>query len=145
MADNIPSKIKRIKRLAEEYFTLPDGALIEKHTERLRIAKVENSNNKKHPHIDFKIYITRRSIKHFVERRKADLSKNHEMLEVLTMILFAAEQTSEVIINFDKYEYEVDPEKYIYTKHYPNRPSVRIVCEQKNDSLEICSMHFSKQ
>lgn len=145
MAIDIPQRIITIRDLAMEYFALAKGALIEKHDEILRIIDVEGGKHENHPHKGFRIYISRRSVKHFVEERRAELFKSHASADALTKICSAIEQIPEVIINFDKYEYEVYPEKYFYTKHYPGGPSIRILCERGIDGLYICSMHFKKQ
>lgn len=142
MADS--HKIKILKNLIGEYYSLENGALIDKPSELLRVVDIKSKNNEKHPHKDMRVYISRKAIKHFVEERKAQLSKSHTPVEVLTKITFAAEQISEVIINFNKYEFE-PPESHFYIKHYQGEPSIRILCEVKNESLEICSIHFRKK
>jgi len=142
MADN-PSKIF-LANLIGEYYGLPNGFIIDKATEILRVAKIEDGKHaENHPHYQHRVYITRRAVKHFVEERKAELSINHTPAEVLTKITFAAEQIPEIIINFDRYEYE--PPKHFYTRHYLGEPSIRILCEKKDRHLEICSIHFVKK
>src|SRR3990167_3190704 len=130
----ISRRINKIKDLAKGYYLLNKGDLIEKHD--------------KLPHKNNRVYISRRSIKHFVEERKIQLAKYHPEAEVLLRICFAIEQIPEVITNFDRYEFEPNPEKFFYTKHYPGEPSIRILCERsknKNKTLEICSIHYKKQ
>ncbi|OGI65962.1 MAG: hypothetical protein A3B11_00950 [Candidatus Taylorbacteria bacterium RIFCSPLOWO2_01_FULL_44_26] len=144
----ISRRINKIKDLAKGYYLLNKGDLIEKHDELLRIHTIKDSKNDKHPHKNNRVYISRRSIKHFVEERKIQLAKYHPEAEVLLRICFAIEQIPEVITNFDRYEFEPNPEKFFYTKHYPGEPSIRILCERsknKNKTLEICSIHYKKQ
>lgn len=145
MATDIPQRIITIRDLAREYFALAKGALIRKHDEILRIVDIEGGKHDDHPHKYSRVYISRRAIKHFVEERRMELLKSHASADALIKICFAIEQIPEIIINFDKYEYEVAPEKYFYTKHYPGEPSIRILCERGIDGLNICSMHFKKQ
>lgn len=132
-----------LKRLVEEYYSLIVGHIIEKPDELLRVVDIKETQRQKHPHKKFRVYISRKALKHFVESRKEELKKRHTVAEALLKILFAVEQISEVFLNFDKYEYE--PEKHFYTKHYSGEPSLRIfVEERKVNSLEICSIHFTK-
>src|SRR3989344_2483226 len=132
-----------LKKLAEEYYSLAVGYIIERPDELLRVVDVKETQHQKHPHKKFRVYISRKSLKHFVESRKEELRKRHTFAEAVVKILFAIEQISEVFLNFDKYEYE--PEKHFYIKHYSGEPSLRIFVEEKNiNSLEICSIHFTK-
>lgn len=142
---NAQHRIKALTELAGEYYQLADSVLIEKPHELLRVTHIIDSKHEKHPHENHKVYISRKAIKHFVEERRGELSKNHSSVAVLQRIIFAMEQIVEIILNFDKYEYEVDPEKHFYIKHYSGNPSIRVLCERKNDTLEICSIHFTKQ
>lgn len=150
MSGNKSSKTNALIELTGEYYRLDDGVIIEKPTELLRVTEVKDGKHEKHPHKDHRVYISRKALKHVVEQRRAQLAKHHTPIKVLQKISFAIEQISEVIVNFDKYEYEVNPEKYFYTKHYKGEPSIRILCEIKRDEtkdsiLEICSVHFRKQ
>lgn len=84
-----------------------------------------------------------------METRKLELSKNHKEAEVLMKICLIIEQIPDILTNFDKYEYEHEPEKYFYTKHYPGEPSIRILYERSKEpvttlALEIRSIHFTK-
>lgn len=145
MAEN-PHRVMTLRELIGEYFGLPKGELIDKPAELLRVADIKDGKHADHPHKGKRVYISRRAFKHFIEERKDQLSINHAPVEVLGKITFVAEQISEVVINFDKYEYEAEPPKYFYTKHYVGEPSIRILCEIIDaDRLEICSIHFKKK
>lgn len=138
-----------MRELAKHYYSLKYGELIEKPNELLRVAIVKSTKHAKHPHDNFRVYLSRRALKHIVETRKLELSKNHKEAEVLMKICLTIEQIPNILMNFDKYEYEHEPEKYFYTKHYPGEPSIRILCERSKEpvttlALEICSIHFTK-
>ena len=148
MAHSIPNRIIMLRELTKEYYPLPSGALISKPKELLRVIDIKSTKHTKHPHETFRVYITRRALKHIVEQRSSELSKAHNEAEILLKVCFAIEQIPEIINSFDKYEYEHSPEKYFYTKHYPGNPSIRILCEpskSRDNSLEICSIHFKRQ
>lgn len=148
MNREIPRRIILIRELAKNFYLLPDKALIDKPNDMLRVADIISIQHINHPHKDYRIYISRRALKHIVEERKSQLLKHHNEIEVLLRICFIVEQMPEIILNFDKYEYERDPQKYFYTKHYDANPSVRILCitsKQRDNALEICSIHFRKQ
>lgn len=140
---SVLDKTKTLVELAGEYYRLDDRVLIEKPDELLRIADI--GDKEKHPHKEHRVYASRKAIKHVVEKRRLELSKNHTPVEVLQKICFAVEQIAEVVVNFDRYEYETNEEKHFYTKHYSGNPSIRILCQQKGKTLEICSVHFIKQ
>ncbi len=145
MSDDPITKI--LIDLIEEYYPLEMGVYIDRHTELISIALItaDKSRHDRHPHLEHVINISRRAIKHFVEERKDQLSKNHNPDEVLDRIHRAALEITEVILNFNHYEYQADLGKHLYTKHYPGTPSIRIICERIGNTLEICSIHFRKQ
>jgi len=141
----ISKRFMRLKMLAEEYFALPDGALIEFHLQLLRIFDIRRSKHgKSHPHNKKWVCISRRSLKHYVESRRKELLKNHPEAETLNKILFGIENIKETIADFDKYELE--PPSHAYSKDYSNIgfPSLRIMLDLKGRHLEIRSIHFTK-
>ncbi|MCX6703340.1 MAG: hypothetical protein NTV02_01455 [Candidatus Zambryskibacteria bacterium] len=84
---SISRRIARLKKLVRAYFILPVGAIIERHTELLRVFDIRGSvHSKKHPHHMLRVYISRRFLKHFVESRKAELERNHTKEEALALI-----------------------------------------------------------
>jgi|GEM_PF-1651135 len=152
MAIDLPPRIQTIVELVGEYFKLEDNELIERHNELLRMADIKDGKyGDNHPHHGLRAYIRRRALKHVVEERRAELSKDHTAEEVLAKITAAVEQVPEIIVNFDKYEYQLEPdkteksEKYFFAKHYQGEPSIRVLCERTKAGLEICSIHFTKQ
>lgn len=150
MKKDISQRIITLENLTGEFFELPKGHLIEKPEGILRIVDIkEDCRDGNHPHKKSRVYITRRAFKHFIESRKEELLKHHKDAEALLNIYFVVEQIPEVILNFDKYEYEIyesEPEKFFYTKHYSGGPSIRILlkCPEEN-ILEIYSIHFTKR
>ena len=99
--------------------------------------------------IEIRVYISRKALKHFVESRKAELKKYHTDEEALKKIDFAIGEIKEVVINYHSYERQRaddGKEKHFYTRNYYSKgePSIRILLEEKDDGLEICSLHFTK-
>lgn len=145
MTASIPRRLNAIKKLAEEYLKIPYGNPIENHTELLRVFTIRGSYQAKHPHKMMKVYISRKSLKHFVESRHYELSKNHTEAQTMESICFAIDHIQETITNYDVYIDE-KPTKHFYQKDYSHqgKPYLRILLEIKNDVLEIKSIHFRK-
>ncbi len=143
---SIPKRLNRIKRLADDYFFLEKGDFIEKHDELLRVADIRGNSSKKHPHRKYRIYISRRALKHFVEERKEGFLIKHSEEAALAAIHFAIEMIPDVIMDCDRHEHEpkLEPPKHFYSKDYSycGRPLVRILVEEKEHTLEIRSIHF---
>ncbi len=93
----------------------------------------------------YNIYISRRSLRHFVERRKAELIIRYNYKDILERLYFAIDCIEDVFSQKDSFEIN-DLGRMIYTKNYNNldRSSIRIVVESKEDRLEIVSIHFKK-
>lgn len=120
-----------IKALVRYYFKLEKGALIKGHTELIPV--LDN------------IFISRRALKHFVERRREELLKKHTRQESLTTIYFIVDSLPEIIKQPDCLEIEC--EKYILTKDYYHidKSSIRIILELRQGSFEIVSIHFKRK
>lgn len=123
----------KIQKLIQIYLKLDIGVLIHKHEELLCISPAYN------------IYISRRSLKHFVERRKVELIKRYNQKDILERLYFAIDSIEDVFVQKESFEIN-ELGRMIYTKNYNNldRSSVRIVLEFKVDRLEIVSIHFKK-
>ncbi|MDP2642058.1 MAG: hypothetical protein Q8P21_02085 [bacterium] len=146
MVASISRRIAALKKLAKEYFLLEKRAPIIKHEELLRVFDIRGSIHKDdHPHKGVRVYISRKSLKHFVESRKEDLERKHTEEEALGNICFAIQEIQEVITNFTVYELE-PPGKHFYVKDYSHmgKPFIRILLEPKSARLEIKSIHFTK-
>lgn len=149
---SIPRRIASLKKLARTYYCLLGGALIEKFEEPLRIFDVRGSrHNNRHPHRAARVYITRRALKHFVEERRFELRKRHSDDEAIERICVAIEYLPDVIIDFDRYEYEPDIGhigRHFYTKDHTDEriPSLRVLVESDSGDkkLYIVSVHFTK-
>lgn len=130
---NTQNNKNKIKKLIRIYLKLGNGVLIHNYEELICISSLHN------------IYISRRSLKHFVERRKTELNIRYERLDVLKRLYFVIDSIEDVFENKDTYEVS-DMGRMIYTKNYNNldRSSVRIVLESTENRLEIVSMHFKK-
>lgn len=143
---SIPRRLARIKRLAREYFEMDKGLFIERHEELLRIADIRGPKCTDHPHRLCRVYISRRSLKHFVEERKEALLRKHSEDEALEAICFAIDHVPETLMDYDRHEHEPkqSPPKHFYSKDYSDvgRPWVRVLFQQKDKTLEIRSIHF---
>jgi hypothetical protein len=137
--------IKKLLELAKFYITLEKGSHIEKHTELIEIFSILNSKNDKHPHKDMNVYISRKSLKHFIERRKEDFSKYHSNEQLNDIIAFIINNINEVIVNFDLYEYK-PPRDHFYKKDYSHlgKSWIVILLEEKENCLEVKSIHIKK-
>lgn len=150
MEDTIEKRIEKIRELAKSYYFLEKGFLIEKHLELLRVFDIKDFENiSNHPHRGKRVYISRRALKHFVESRKAELKKYHTEEETLKMISFALGEIREVVVNYHSYTRERNDdgiEKHFYARNYLSQglPSIRILIEENGESLEICTLHFTK-
>jgi hypothetical protein len=128
--------------LAQKYLCLPDKSLIEEPFEFLYVGTIPASRISIHPFRGYEIVISRRALKHFVDKRRAEMEKRHSHQEILEAVLFALRKIQEVIILHDSYEYI--PPRHYFTKAFPylNKALIRIITDQKKDRLEICSIHF---
>lgn len=144
--DSTSARIARIQTLAEAYFALDPKALIERHEERLHVFDIQNSPQRRHPHAAQRVYISRKALKHFVERRKEELLRKHSKDEAIQMINFALSQIPVVLSDFDTYEYQPADNKHFYSKSFQSigEPSIRILVEEYEGNLEIRSFHFRK-
>jgi hypothetical protein len=142
---SVVRRLDKIKKLAKAYYVLEHGVLIENHIELLRLFTIKGSIHTSHPHKMVRVYISRKALKHVVERRKEELSKNHTDEKTLESICFAVDSIQNTITDFTLYEYK-PPSNHFYTKDYSNmgKPSLRILLEVKENRLEIKSIHFTK-
>jgi hypothetical protein len=145
---SIAKRLARIRRIADDYFSMETGTLIERPGELLRLADVRGLHGADHPHKGFRIYLSRKALKHFVEERKEAFLKYHSEEETLEAIHFAIDHVCETIIAHDRYECEPKqmPPKYFYAKDYSHigRPYLRVIVDanKKAQTLEIRSIHF---
>ncbi len=63
------------------------GAPIENYIELLRVFTIRGSSYAKHPHKMMRVYISRKSLKHFVESRKYELAKITVMSKFLKVFV----------------------------------------------------------
>jgi len=140
-SDNLDTILK----LVNHFITLQKGTLIKNHRELVEFFNIIKSKHEKHPHKNKKVYISRKSLKHFTERRMEDFIKNHTKKESIESILFLINNTKETIINFDSYEYK-PPISHFYKKDYSNigEPTIIVLLEENEKNLEIKSIYFNK-
>lgn len=102
----------------------------------------------KHPQKGSTVYISRKSLKHFVEARKNDLGKRHPTEEILSRIMFALNHVQDVVINYEHYEEDRVrmPPAHFYSKDYSysDYPQLRILLDEIGEDMEICTIHFRK-
>jgi hypothetical protein len=94
---------------------------------------------------NYNLYISRKSIKHFVESRKKEMSETHTKDEVFNKLYFAIDNVILTYSTFDKLTPK-DSNRFIYVKYFENLKMIklRIVLELVDDRLEVCSIHFQK-
>ena len=117
---------------------------IEFPQELLQICTIDDSKYPEHPHAGYEVRISRRALKHYVEARKNELMKHHSQEDALKIIYLGLEKIVETISSFLTYEYLMP--RHLYVKNYPNliKPLHQIIVDEKNDTLEICSIHFKR-
>ena len=119
-----------IKELVIDYYDLDNGCYIDDYAELIPIK-------------DKQLYISRRSLKHFVERRKVDFVKLGKERSLRRMF-FIIDHIEDAFVRYHQMEVGID--KFIYIKHYLKFEGVylRIVVEIREGIFEIKSMHFRK-
>lgn len=120
----------QITTLIQEYILLEDGVFIAHHNQLIAILSKP------------KVFISRRALKHFVERRKGEILKNHtfEYLEKeLHSIIF---YVPEVVLFYD-YRNQDEDGKILFEKVYDNVRSlkIRVVVDVTKVGMEIKSIH----
>jgi hypothetical protein len=127
------NKLKIIK-LIEEYCELEDGFYVEKYLELIIVC------------IEPDVYISRRALKHFVERRKVELLKNNSLTKTIEILISMVLYIQEVVKNSDSVTIEELGSKIIYEKLYnkENDLSIRVVTELVSNERQVKSIHFIK-
>ena len=94
---------------------------------------------------DYDIYISRKSLKHFVESRKKEMTGTYSAEEIHFKLCFAIDNIILTFTKYDKIE-QSSLNKLIYIKSLKKLRnfSLSIVIEQVGDRFEICSIHFKK-
>ncbi len=138
------NKILTLEYLATEYFEKNSGELITSPDELIHVAMCILDGNK------FKVYIKRKTLKHFVERRKEDLIKRHTKDRSLEIILGMLVDLS-YAITFNT-RVDANPKRensLLFYKDFdtPFKTPVTVVTEiikNKNDLL-IITYYFTKR
>lgn len=127
------SKLKIIQ-LIKEYCELEDGFYIEEYLELIQVS------------IDPNVYISRRALKHFVERRKEELLKNNNLTKTIEILISIVLHVQHVVRYSDSITMEELGKKIIYEKTYnkENNLSIRVVVEIVENRQEIKSFHYIK-
>lgn len=95
--------------------------------------------------IDPEVYISRRSLKHFVESRSGEM-KDRTKEDIIKYLYFAIDNLEYTLHTYNSIEFQEDYKKYIYTKHFGKemKSSIRIVTEIIESHQEIKSIHYKK-
>ena len=114
------------------YYDIDYGKPIDKYLELIQI------------NLDYNIYISRRSLKHFVESRKKEMVDSHTKDDILNKLYFAIDNIILTYKNHD--DLSVNNNRLIYVKYFSElrESSLRIVLDATGNKLEICSVHFKK-
>jgi hypothetical protein len=113
---------------------MDSGQLIDNH---LKLIKIDNNHN---------VYISRRSLKHFVESRKKEMINTHLEGDILNKLYFSIDNIINVYLNYDEIKTE-NLNRVKYTKHFIDirEHSLSIVFDVFFNRCEICSIHFKKR
>ncbi|MEN9604858.1 MAG: hypothetical protein RJB39_543 [Candidatus Parcubacteria bacterium] len=118
--------------MVKEYSLLENGAYIAFHTELLCVC------------INPTVYISRRALKHFVERRGPELVKNKTKGDVVDTMVSMISYLQEVLMYPNSIYFDQAEDKYQYQKGYDQSVSIRVIFEDRGDHFEIKSIHFLK-
>lgn len=124
----------KIIKLIKDYCELEDGFYIEKYLELILVC------------IDPNVYISRRALKHFVERRRGELLKNNSLTKTVEILISMILYIQEIVNDSNNITTEELGNKIIYEKIYnkENYLSIRVVTEIIENKQEIKSLHFVK-
>jgi phage-Barnase-EndoU-ColicinE5/D-RelE like nuclease3 len=123
--------------LIKDFFKLPKGVFISEPNQKIKILEFESRP----------VYISRKSLKHFVESRKDNLS-NLEEEKQLFLILELINDLPNVILNSDKFLNNKKKRKnsFLYIKKIDSAKTPRgVVVEKIENHFEIVSIHFIKE
>lgn len=84
------------------------------------------------------------ALKHFVERRKLELSNTHTKDTILSRLFFIIDNAEHIFQSPDSIS--IEGFKKIYLKHFDiyENFAIRIIIERVKNKLQIKSMHFQK-
>ena len=90
------------------------------------------------------VQISRRALKHFVERRKGEMWERYPEDEVIARLFFAIDNIGLTVQRHDSREEEDN--KLVYGKYFDNeyKSSLKVVMESVQEHWEIKSIHFKK-
>ena len=112
------------------YYGLEVGFIIYRPRELLKIA--DNP----------KVYISRRSLKHFVERRAEEMRLKYEKQVILSKLVETIESVGQVIQKPDHVIQEDSKISYIKCLKVGSKYSTKVVVEDVHGRVEIKSIHF---
>ncbi len=126
----------QMKKLIKTYFKLKPGDLIKNHDQKMLLFMYKKK----------RFVMSRRALKHFVERRKSELIRYHSKKQVRKFIWFAIQNIRGTILNPDVCNQE-KTDSYFYIKDYSSqdKSTLRILVQEKEGTSEIQSVHFRKK
>ncbi len=128
----------------EEFYMLEYGVHIYKPDILVSLGQIQHNTN--HPYDGYQLHVSRRALKHIIERRKQDLLKRHTNEETNDLIQFLLGKMTEVVHSFDEYLYE-KPDNHFFIKDFAqqNRPKIRVLTKIAGKQLHIKSIHIVKR
>lgn len=133
--------MQEIINIVTEYFKMNNGELVKNSAGEIFIVKMEYEN------LFYNVHVTKRSLKHFTERRKEDFSKKHSEGKGLEIIKLMLNDLSDVIKNYDKKIKHSTRENslLLYKKTNNHATPMCLVLEIKNNKMYLVSLHFIKE
>ena len=133
--------MQEIINIVTEYFKMNNGELVKDSAGEIFIVKMEYEN------LFYNVHITKRSLKHFTERRKEDFSKKHSENKSLEIIKLMISDLSLIINKPDKKVVHTTRENslLIYKKTNSHATPMCLVLEIKNNKMYLVSLHFIKE
>ncbi len=119
--------------MIKEYSVLENGACVAFHMELLCVC------------VNPAVYISRRALKHFVERRGIELLKNKTKTDVVNTMTCMISYVQEILICPDNVYFDQIDNKYLYERIYSGSLSLRVILEPRESHFEIKSIHFLKR
>ena len=133
--------MQEIINIVTEYFKMNGGEIIKDSTVEIFIENIEHDSKL------YNIHVTKRSLKHFIERRKEDFSKKHLESKSLEIIKLMINDLSDVIKNHDKkVKHKTRTNSIVLYKKTNNHATpMCLVLETKNSKMYLVSLHFIKE
>lgn len=134
--------MEEILEQAKFYFTLPDKTPLENPNNLIFINEILINKN------EFKVFFKNKTLMHFIERRRTDLSKRNTSEKSLEIILKMLVDISEVLTSYTIcLPHPEHRNRYIVQKEFTDilKTSLTAVLEIEDDGQIIVSYFFTKK